>query len=299
MIKKVSEIKPDQNQPRKTFDEESLKHLAESILGNGLLKPVEIDENNVLIDGERRWRAHNVAGLKEIECRLIKLKGNGKTRLRRQLISDIQDEEMPTGERYTAIAKLYGMEGPSAKEPWCKNLGISVPTLNASLDYVGFVEEEPELSKEVSPHIIAETKSLPKEEREEIIKEFKGKTEKKKDLIREMVKDKKKEIETKKQLETMRKENIKLKEEKKWAVKVATTKDVLKNMRDDILNTTNQIGKMVFGIKRIRRTKFYLYNAKDKEFFFRVLDGSIKKTDDWSKELQRFREDFEIEIVRE
>lgn len=36
---KVSQVKPDKEQPRKTFDEESLQFLAESILSNGLLDP--------------------------------------------------------------------------------------------------------------------------------------------------------------------------------------------------------------------------------------------------------------------
>jgi len=69
MIIEVSKIKPDPNQPRKTFDEDKLKYLAESILSNGLLKPIEIDENNIIIDGERRWRASKIAELKEVRIK--------------------------------------------------------------------------------------------------------------------------------------------------------------------------------------------------------------------------------------
>ena len=73
MLKKISEIKPDKEQPRKTFEDESLKFLSESILSNGLITPIDIDEDGMIIDGERRWRAHKIAGLKEIEVRVVKL----------------------------------------------------------------------------------------------------------------------------------------------------------------------------------------------------------------------------------
>ena len=57
---------------------------------------------------------------------------------------------------------------------WCKHLGISMRTLRTAADYVGFVEEEPEIAKDVSANIITKTANLPKEERKEILKEFKG-----------------------------------------------------------------------------------------------------------------------------
>lgn len=67
----IDKIKPDKNQPRKTFDEEELKNLANSIIENGLLQPIEIDEENMIIDGERRWRAHKIAKKKTIRCVVI------------------------------------------------------------------------------------------------------------------------------------------------------------------------------------------------------------------------------------
>ncbi len=173
---KLSEIKPDKEQPRKTFEDEKLQFLSESILSNGLITPIDIDEDGIIIDGERRWRAHKLAGLKEIEVRVVKLKKDKVQRLKMQLISDIQNDDVPTGERYEAIVRLWKMMSNSGPEllvsEFAKQLGIAENTVRSALDYCDFAEQEPELAKSVSPHIISETKSLPKEEREEIKKEF-------------------------------------------------------------------------------------------------------------------------------
>ena len=68
----VSAIRPDPKQPRQVFDEQALRELAQSILHDGLqqypiVRPVS-DGHYVLIAGERRWRACQLAGLTEIPC---------------------------------------------------------------------------------------------------------------------------------------------------------------------------------------------------------------------------------------
>lgn len=65
-------IRPDQDQPRKAFDDESLAELAESIGNQGLLQPIAVrsagDGTFIILWGERRWRACKLAGLTEIPC---------------------------------------------------------------------------------------------------------------------------------------------------------------------------------------------------------------------------------------
>lgn len=59
------------DQPRKNFDEEALKELAESIKVHGVIQPIivkELGDRFVIIAGERRWRASRLAGLKTIPC---------------------------------------------------------------------------------------------------------------------------------------------------------------------------------------------------------------------------------------
>jgi len=71
----VEEIKPNPDQPRKDFDEENLKSLAESIKSQGVLQPVLVrkaDKGYELIAGERRLRASQIAGLKRIPAVVIK-----------------------------------------------------------------------------------------------------------------------------------------------------------------------------------------------------------------------------------
>lgn len=67
---KLTVIVPDENQPRKDFDEEKLKVLSESVAEHGVIQPLIVsDEKNgfyKIIAGERRWRAAKLAGLKEV-----------------------------------------------------------------------------------------------------------------------------------------------------------------------------------------------------------------------------------------
>lgn len=65
----IEAIARDLAQPRRVFDEDKLKELAESIKAQGLIQPVLVRKDGDhyrLIAGERRWRASQLAGLKEI-----------------------------------------------------------------------------------------------------------------------------------------------------------------------------------------------------------------------------------------
>ena len=65
----VRRVRPDLEQPRKTFDEEALQELARSMDSNGLLQPITVrpDEDDfILIAGERRWRAACLLGWETI-----------------------------------------------------------------------------------------------------------------------------------------------------------------------------------------------------------------------------------------
>jgi len=70
---RISSIEPNRNQPRKNFDPEALHDLAESIREHGVLQPLlvrkvpgGIDETYQIVAGERRWRAAQMADLKEV-----------------------------------------------------------------------------------------------------------------------------------------------------------------------------------------------------------------------------------------
>ena len=68
---KLINIEPNRDQPRRTFDEESIGELAESIKKYGLIQPIVVtkkDDYYQIIAGERRWRASKKAGLIEVPC---------------------------------------------------------------------------------------------------------------------------------------------------------------------------------------------------------------------------------------
>jgi ParB family chromosome partitioning protein len=72
----LDRIKVDGNQPRKSFNEERLKELADSIKKVGLLQPITVKKNvdgtYTLLQGERRLRAHRIAGIPAIKAILGK-----------------------------------------------------------------------------------------------------------------------------------------------------------------------------------------------------------------------------------
>ena len=67
----INDIKPNKDQPRKTFNEEKLKDLANSIKENGVIQPLIIRKAQTgyeLVAGERRWRAARIAEIKKVPC---------------------------------------------------------------------------------------------------------------------------------------------------------------------------------------------------------------------------------------
>lgn len=69
LMLKLDLVQPNKEQPRKTFDEEKINELAESIKHYGVLQPLLVQKNGSfyeIIAGERRWRAAKEAGLKEV-----------------------------------------------------------------------------------------------------------------------------------------------------------------------------------------------------------------------------------------
>ena len=66
---KISSIKVNPYQPRKTFDEEKLQDLADSITTHGILQPIVLRKTingYYIVVGERRFRASKLAGLEEV-----------------------------------------------------------------------------------------------------------------------------------------------------------------------------------------------------------------------------------------
>ena len=104
---KISKIEPNREQPRKNFDEEALKELAESIKTYGIIQPIVVqqrDDYYEIIAGERRWRAAKLANLKEVPV-IIK-NYTDKEIMEISIIENIQRENLNPIEEAMAYQRL-------------------------------------------------------------------------------------------------------------------------------------------------------------------------------------------------
>ncbi len=109
----LAKVYPNPNQPRKTFDKESLNELAESIRIHGLIQPVivnKMDDGYMIIAGERRYRACKICGLTQIDA-IVKNYTN-KQISEISIIENLQREDLNPVEIAKGIRKLmdeYGL----------------------------------------------------------------------------------------------------------------------------------------------------------------------------------------------
>lgn len=104
----INRIFPGEQQPRKAFKDESLKELAASIKGKGVLQPVIVsrvgDGTFRLVTGERRWRAAALAGLKKIPVLIRDVASRDSLEI--ALIENIQREDLNPMETAEAFRRL-------------------------------------------------------------------------------------------------------------------------------------------------------------------------------------------------
>ena len=103
----IKKVEPNREQPRKTFGEDALNELAESIKQYGVLQPLLVQERDdyyEIIAGERRWRAAKKAGIKEIPVIIKKLTEQEIMEI--SLIENIQREDLNPIEEALAYKRL-------------------------------------------------------------------------------------------------------------------------------------------------------------------------------------------------
>ena len=104
----ISNLIPGKFQPRKSFNQDSLKELAESIKAQGIIQPilVRMTSNNQfeIIAGERRWQAAKIAKLDEVPVVVKDIPDS--TALAMALIENIQREDLNVIEEARGIKRL-------------------------------------------------------------------------------------------------------------------------------------------------------------------------------------------------
>ncbi len=146
----IQKLKRDPTQPRQWKDPEYISDLAKSIVTEGIINPIEIDENYVIVTGEMRWTAAQEAGLKTVPCKIIDV--DADRRFLRQVIENIHHNTMSpidTGKALKRLLKNAPMNGPSDKGyAW---LGKLIGRRNDYIaEYVSLLDESRELQKAIN-----------------------------------------------------------------------------------------------------------------------------------------------------
>ena len=135
----ISQIEPNPDQPRTEIGD--LTELTSSIKEKGVLEPLLVkpfaDGTWMIIAGERRWRAANLAGLREVPC--IELDIDEKAIAEIALIENMQRKDLTVWEEADGLAALSSRYGYTHEEI-AKKIGKSRTTVTEALSIAGLPE---------------------------------------------------------------------------------------------------------------------------------------------------------------
>lgn len=145
----LSEIIPNKEQPRKTFDEGALQELADSITQHGVLQPLLVrplpEGGYQLVAGERRWRASRLAGLKEVPV-VVKDLSDVET-MEIAIIENLQREDLNPIEEAEGLQALIDRCGFTQDEV-ATSVGKSRPAIANSLRLLKLPPEVRDMTRE-------------------------------------------------------------------------------------------------------------------------------------------------------
>ena len=130
----IADIIPDPDQPRRFFDEEALRELADSVSRHGVVQPIVVTPHGsqfMIVAGERRWRAAQLAGLVEIPSIIRSL--SDQHRLEVSLIENLQRRDLNPLETATAYMKLRDQFNMTLEQIGQHVGGKSVSTISNTL----------------------------------------------------------------------------------------------------------------------------------------------------------------------
>ncbi|MCI9037105.1 MAG: ParB/RepB/Spo0J family partition protein [Oscillospiraceae bacterium] len=145
----LSQIESCRNQPRKSFDQEKLEELAESIRQHGVIQPLTVRKlasgYYQIIAGERRWRAARLAELTEIPA--VVIEADDRKAMELAMIENLQREDlnpMEEAQGYRTLVETYGMTQEQAAQRVGKSrsaVANAMRLLDLSDAIQGLVEE--------------------------------------------------------------------------------------------------------------------------------------------------------------
>lgn len=145
----VSEIEPNHEQPRKTFEDEALQELSDSIKEHGILQPLLVrpmaDGSYRLVAGERRYRAARMAGLTEVPVTIREMTDEEESIF--ALIENLHREDLNAIEEAQGLKTLienYGLTQDQAAQ----RVGKSRTAVTNSLRLLNLPQDISELVKD-------------------------------------------------------------------------------------------------------------------------------------------------------
>ena len=137
----LKDILPNPRQPRKHFDEESLRELADSICSVGLLQPLAVrprEEGYELISGERRLRACKLAGMETVPVMVFR--ADDREQHLMALVQNIQRQDLSPVEEAASLAEILEETGES-QSALAERLGRSQASVANKLRLLRLEEE--------------------------------------------------------------------------------------------------------------------------------------------------------------
>lgn len=144
----IKEIRPNPYQPRKEFDENGLKELADSIRENGVFQPILVRKSSLgyeLVAGERRLRASKLAGKQEIPAIIVDF--DDRQMMEISLLENIQRKDLTPIEEASAYAQLIRKLNYTQDE-LAKRIGKSRANIANMLRLLNLPEEVKKLVNE-------------------------------------------------------------------------------------------------------------------------------------------------------
>ena len=137
----IDEIRPNENQPRRVFDEDKLNELAASIKEHGIIQPIVLRKEGdgyVIVAGERRYRAARKAGLKKVPSVIRELTEDQNLLI--AIIENMQREDLNPIEEAEGLNRMIDVYGLT-QDAVSKSVGKSRPYITNSLRLLKLPEE--------------------------------------------------------------------------------------------------------------------------------------------------------------
>lgn len=145
---RITEIEPNRDQPRKSFDQSALEELADSLREVGVIQPLIVrpiaSGGYQIVAGERRWRAAQIAGLTEVPAIIRELTDREVAEI--ALIENLQREDLDAieeAEGYRHLIEEYNM----TQEQVATRVGKSRPAISNSMRLLDLPELVTQLVK--------------------------------------------------------------------------------------------------------------------------------------------------------